>query len=128
MTSGQYSGFSNNTLGFVGDYVWYAQFSSVTNDIQAGYQTANADDFNYDTISTMQQGLRSIVLEVGRDLNGNTLSMYNFHPRNLSMILQNQSFLSRQNNGTFYSDADQQYNYYLGNSKSAQTVKSYIRV
>lgn len=126
MTSGQYSGFSNNTLGFVGDYVWYSQFSSVTNNIQAGYQTTNADDFNYDTISTMQQGLRSIVLEVGRDLNGNTLSMYNFHPRNLSMILQNQSFLSRQNNGTFYPDADQQYNYVLGNSKSAQTIKSYI--
>jgi len=126
MTSGQYSGFSNNTLGFVGDYVWYAQFSSITNDIQAGYATANADDFNYDTISTMQQGLRSIVIEVGRDLNGNTLSMYNFHPRNLSMILQNQSFLSRQDNGTFYSDADQQYNYVLGNSKSAQTIKSYI--
>jgi len=73
---GLISGFSNNTLGFVkkahkkDTKSEYFVFGSVTNKLpfiqKAGteHTEVKPGDYNYDTVSTIQMGLRSIIIEV----------------------------------------------------------------
>jgi len=83
VSEGKVSGFSNNTLGFVNkaEYVhpsgtkddnsWFNTFGSVAKhlpDKSDNSGTARDDvkeaDYDYDTVSTLQMGLRSILVEV----------------------------------------------------------------
>ena len=73
---GKVSGFSNNTLGFVNKAKhategWFNTFGAVTKqlpnkkDSSGGvYSDVKEGDYNYDTVSTLQMGLRSILIEV----------------------------------------------------------------
>ena len=111
---GSMSGFSNNTLGYVewgyreaqqdstptyfsgGNSVLFGCLSSehnsgnptdgVSHQIESD---TNGSDRTYDTISTMQQGLRTIVLQINGDGGkaGSRRGLLN--PRNLSAILEN---------------------------------------
>ena len=114
MTNGHYAGFSNNTLGFISEQNrGYAKWGALNNDITAigSYDSIlevpeqKEQDLNYHTMSTMQMGLRSILLETDG-------SPYQFHPRNLSNILTNQSWKSRNASGAINSSTVN--NYYLG--------------
>ena len=111
MTSGVYTGFSNNTLGFISEQnPYYARWGALNNEITAEGSYDGTDiqqkeeDLNYHTMSTMQMGLRSILLETDG-------SRYQFHPRNLSNILINQDWRSRNNSGGVNLSLD---DYYLG--------------
>jgi hypothetical protein len=126
---GEWSGFSNNTLGFIEDYPWYGQYSVIFQGLYVDNgQGANEDDINYNTASTMQEGLRTIVLSVDKNPDGLDGSRYNFHPRNVSMILQNQGFFSRDSAGTAQNlnNVATKDSYVLGNSQSAESSNSYI--
>ena len=89
ITKGRAHGFSNNTLGFVRSRATFTEacyvFGAVNKNISryngeaAGdiYGSAHdaawdedkqAKDFNYDTVSTMQMGLRSILIEVSNEI------------------------------------------------------------
>ena len=92
MKNGSVSGFSNNTLGFVRSlqsdddatpgichYVFDAVYNKLSKwngsdnngDIDNGGTwdpAKQSKDFNYDTVSTMQMGLRSLLLEVNTNL------------------------------------------------------------
>ena len=101
MINGDYAGFSNNTLGFISDQSKnHAKWGALDNEITAiGSYDAGDDeidqkeeDLNYHTMSTMQMGLRSILLETEG-------SRYQFHPRNLSNILINQHWSNRDASG-----------------------------
>ena len=127
--TGAWSGFSNNTLGFIEDYPWYGQYSALHPTLYVDDGSgAREEDINYNTASTMQEGLRTIVLSVDKNPDGLDGSRYNFHPRNISMILQNQSFYSRNSQGALLSTVGntQKDNYVLGNNESAQSSNSYI--
>ena len=98
MTSGTAHGFSNHTLGVVSDKgSWNAKWggprhilgsAAPVTMINSGELTTE-DDLDYNTMSSIQMGLRSIVLEV------HNTSGYNFNPRDLTTILSNQSWLPR---------------------------------
>ena len=86
MQDGQVDGFSNNTLGFVrrsnssgkpaGEKERYFVFGAVDKSIayiqnsnnggnaSAQHGTVKEQDYTYDTVSTMQMGLRSILVEI----------------------------------------------------------------
>ena len=124
MTNGDYLGFSNNTLGFVSDQSdWYAKFGGVTGQIaQAHNPSSEAGDLNYNTMSTLQTGLRTILIETSE-------GTFNFHPRNLSAVLNNQSWASLKYDATagHTSGVETDKNkYWLGNAKSTGRWKSYI--
>ena len=132
MTSGTVHGFSNHTLGVLSDSSpWYAKWGTVRSVIGSNpditmhdsSETSNKEDLNYNTMSSLQMGLRTIVVE----LLG--ISGYCFNPRNLSAILDNQSWLSKNILGTNITTKDE---YWLGhaqaigNSISGEGWKSYI--
>ena len=123
---GKVDGFSNNTLGFVSTEEDRFTFGAVhTTVTQAGSEDPSAageylskkEDLTYDTMSTMQVGLRSILIEVNTDSNtarptggggsGDTsyfktdgTSFDNwFAPLNLSAIMESYSWLSRNTLG-----------------------------
>jgi len=100
MTSGDAHGFSNHTLGVVSDTSeWNAKWGGprslagvVAPVARIWANAANStteDDLNYNSMSSIQMGLRSIVLEV------HNTSVYNFNPRDLTTILSNQSWVPR---------------------------------
>ena len=63
-------------------------------------------------------GLRTIILEVDQL----KIDRYNFHPRNLSNILQNQSFQSRaESTGALHNF---EYGYWLGHNKNTEDYRS----
>ena len=86
MTGSDYHGFSNNTLGFVkriqvkdvgngglteNGYWWgfgavhqTLAYRKGKGDTAAEQTEVKKEDYNYDTVSTLQMGLRSILLEV----------------------------------------------------------------
>tara|TARA_R110002020_G_C16313913_1_gene774100 strand:+ start:152 stop:5806 length:5655 start_codon:yes stop_codon:yes gene_type:complete len=105
MTSGDSHGFSNHTLGVISDVSpWNAKWggprhktsgnpalvTSIDGTVN-GSGTSNSitsEDLNYNTMSSLQMGLRTIVIEAG-------MSTYQFNPRNLVSILANQSWVPR---------------------------------
>ena len=115
---GRMSGFSNNTLGFcqwgkkymsdglnsvTDSYMtagWSVRFAHIYGNINVTPSDIKSADYTYDTISTIQQGLRSIVLQIDGDggHTGNKRGLLN--PRNLSAVLENRSWHSRNENGT----------------------------
>tara|TARA_R100000458_G_scaffold26576_2_gene24098 strand:- start:197 stop:5785 length:5589 start_codon:yes stop_codon:yes gene_type:complete len=124
MIDGDYTGFSNNTLGFVhfGTNGWYAKFGGLHDDItdHGSGQSSTEDDLTYNTMSTLQMGLRTIILEVDQL----KIDRYNFHPRNLSNILQNQSFESRAHStGALHNF---EWGYWLGHNKNTEDYRSLI--
>jgi len=74
--TGKVSGFSNNTLGFVNKAKhategWFNTYGAVTKQLPnkkdnsgGTYTDVKEGDYNYDTVSTLQMGLRSILIEV----------------------------------------------------------------
>ena len=110
MTSGSAHGFSNHTLGVVSDKSgWYAKwggprhvstssYAKVTSiDGSVGSSSTDntgltSDDLNYNTMSSIQMGLRSILIESAG-------GSYQFNPRDINSILQNQSWVPRDNSG-----------------------------
>jgi len=76
VSEGKVSGFSNNTLGFVNKAKhdtegWFNTFGAVAKHLPDKNDNAGAArddvkeaDYDYDTVSTLQMGLRSILVEV----------------------------------------------------------------
>ena len=115
---GRLSGFSNNTLGycqwgrkfqndnslpFLDDSYktagWSVKFAHIYGNVTVPPSDVKKADYTYDTMSTIQQGLRSIVLQIDGDggHTGNKRGLLN--PRNLSAVLENRSWHSRGTDG-----------------------------
>ena len=115
---GRLSGFSNNTLGYCqwgrklqnenslsfldGSYKtagWSVKFAHIYGNLTTPPSDVKNADYTYDTMSTIQQGLRSIVLQIDGDggHTGNKRGLLN--PRNLSAVLENRNWHSRGTDG-----------------------------